>query len=136
MNERHYKTYLRESDWIKRYIFPGAELASIASVLQSAGRVGTLQLAHLEDIGEHYALTLRAWRERFMGRLDEVRALGFGRRFERMWEYYLAYCEGGFLEHYIGDAQLLLAKPRTSLAPLNGWSQAAGERDEEAMSAD
>jgi cyclopropane-fatty-acyl-phospholipid synthase len=136
MNERHFKTYLRESDWIKRYIFPGAELASISEVLKSAGRVGTLQLAHMEDMGEHYAQTLHAWRDRFMARLPEVRALGFDRRFERMWEYYLAYCEGGFLEHYIGDAQLLLAKPRTILAVLNHWSSDAMGADEQAISAD
>jgi cyclopropane-fatty-acyl-phospholipid synthase len=130
MNEQHFKTYLKESDWIKRYIFPGAELASIASILQSAGRVGTLKMAHMEDIGEHYATTLRAWRERFMARLEDVRRLGFDRRFERMWEYYLAYCEGAFLEHYIGDAQLLLAKPRTSLAVLDRWEQPNSTREQ------
>jgi len=127
MNEKHFRTYLQESDWIKRYIFPGAELASIASVLLSAGRVGTLKLAHMEDIGEHYAATLRCWRERFMSRLEDVRKLGFDKRFERMWEYYLAYSEGGFLEHYLGDAQLLLAKPRTSLSVLDRWDKPLGE---------
>ena len=122
MNERHFKTYLRESDWIKRYIFPGAELASVASIIHSCARVGSLQLAHVEDIGEHYARTLRAWRLNFIEQLDGVRALGFDLRFQRMWEYYLSYCEGAFAEHYIGDAQLLLAKPAASLAVLEQWS--------------
>jgi cyclopropane-fatty-acyl-phospholipid synthase len=111
MNEQHFEQYLRQSDWIKKYIFPGAELASIAGVLQSIARVSSLQLTGAEDIGEHYALTLREWRRRFLSRLPEVRRLGFDERFVRMWNFYLAYCEGGFLEYYIGDAQLLLAKP-------------------------
>jgi cyclopropane-fatty-acyl-phospholipid synthase len=119
MNERSFKGYLRQSDWIKKYVFPGAELASVQGILQSTARTGTLQLAHLEEIGEHYAVTLRCWRERFLAKLVEVRALGFDERFQRMWEYYLSYCEGGFLEHYIGDAQLLMFKPAASLAHLS-----------------
>ncbi len=114
MNEQHFRQYLRQSDWIKKYIFPGAELASIQGILQSTARVSSLQLAGAQDIGEHYALTLRAWRQRFTGRLAEVRSLGFDERFVRMWILYLSYCEGGFLEHYIGDMQLLLAKPGAS----------------------
>jgi cyclopropane-fatty-acyl-phospholipid synthase len=132
MNERHFRTYLRESDWIKRYIFPGAELASVPSIVKSCARVGSLQLAHMEDIGEHYARTLRAWRMNFMPRLEEVGALGFDLRFQRMWEYYLSYCEGAFAEHYIGDAQLLLAKPAASLAVLNHWSERGAESLEDA----
>ena len=53
-----------------------------------------------------------AWRERFMARLTEVKALGFDESFTRLWEFYLAYCEGGFRERSIGVAHLLLAKPR------------------------
>ena len=115
MNEQHFAEYLRQSDWIKKYIFPGAELASVAGILESTTRVSSLQLAALEDIGEHYALTLREWRRRFMSQLPDVRRLGFDERFTRMWNFYLAYCEGGFLEHYIGDAQLVFAKPAATL---------------------
>jgi cyclopropane-fatty-acyl-phospholipid synthase len=111
MNERHFKQYLRQSDWIKKYIFPGAELASVMGILESTAQVSALQLVGAEDIGEHYALTLREWRRRFVSRLADVRRLGFGERFERMWVFYLAYCEAGFIEHYIGDAQLVFAKP-------------------------
>jgi cyclopropane-fatty-acyl-phospholipid synthase len=67
-------------------------------------------LHHLEDIGMHYAATLREWRSRFLNRLEEVRELGYSDRFLRMWDYYLAYCEAGFHERYIGDVQLLLTK--------------------------
>jgi cyclopropane-fatty-acyl-phospholipid synthase len=65
----------------------------------------------MEDIGPHYATTLRKWRESFFGNIEAVRALGYPERFIRMWEFYLCYCEGGFEERAIGDVQMLLAKP-------------------------
>jgi cyclopropane-fatty-acyl-phospholipid synthase len=110
MNERRFPEYIRSSDWIQKYIFPGAELASLSEVLKSLGRTSSLNLHHMEEIGRHYARTLRAWREAFLSRLDEVKAQGFDGTFVRMWEYYLAFCEGAFEERYIGDAQVLLAK--------------------------
>jgi cyclopropane-fatty-acyl-phospholipid synthase len=70
---------------------------------------------HLEDIGPHYATTLRKWRENFFARLAEVRQLGYPDSFIRMWDFYLCYCEGGFLERQIGDVQMLLTKPRCRL---------------------
>jgi cyclopropane-fatty-acyl-phospholipid synthase len=110
MNERRFSSYHRSSDWIQKYIFPGAELASLSEVLRSLGRVTQIGLQHLEDIGLHYAATLREWRRRFLNRLCEVRELGYSDRFQRMWEFYLAYCEAGFRERYIGDVQILLTK--------------------------
>ena len=115
MNERHFRAYLRQSDWIKKYIFPGAELASIAEMLHSTARCSKLQLTHLEDIGPDYAETLKEWRRRFLCNREKVRALGFDERFLRMWEFYLAYCEGGFRERYIGDAQILFTKSKSQL---------------------
>jgi len=107
MNEQHFPAYARGTDWIQQYVFPGAELASVAEILRSTARATRLSLAHLEDIGPHYARTLHHWRERFLARRGEVRALGFDDRFLRTWDYYLAYCEGAFAEGHIGDAQLL-----------------------------
>ena len=110
MNDRHFPDYIRRSDWIQKYIFPGAELASVSEILKSLQRCTELNLHHLEDIGLHYVHTLAAWRVAFRARRDEVRAQSFDETFLRMWDYYLAYCEGAFAERYIGDAQLLLAK--------------------------
>jgi cyclopropane-fatty-acyl-phospholipid synthase len=79
-----------------------------------------MALLQLEDFGSSYALTLKAWRERFMAQLPRVRAQGFDDRFIRMWEFYLAYCEGGFRERSIGVAHLLMARPgnrRPALLP-------------------
>ena len=108
--ESKFQQYRRQSDWIKKHIFPGAELASVTEIQRSLARTTRMQLFHLEDIGIHYALTLNEWRRRFLEQLAEVRRLGFDERFVRMWDYYLAYCEGAFRERYISDVQIVLAK--------------------------
>jgi len=110
IHEQAFSAYRSRTDWIQKYIFPGAELASVSEILRSLARATTLGLFHLEDIGTHYARTLAEWRKRFLDAREEVRTLGFDERFVRMWDYYLAYCEGAFLERHIGDAQLLLVK--------------------------
>lgn len=98
-------------DFIKRYIFPGGCLPSVAVITDHLARDTDMQMVHLRDITDDYALTLAHWRERFMSRLDAVRRLGFDSRFIRMWEFYLSYCEGGFRERIIGTVQLAFAKP-------------------------
>jgi cyclopropane-fatty-acyl-phospholipid synthase len=110
MNEQRFSRYRRQSDWIRKYIFPGAELASLRGILDSLARSTRLSLFHAEDMGAHYARTLAAWRSRFHAAAGQVRALGFDDRFIRMWDYYLAFCEGAFLERHISDQQLLLTK--------------------------
>ncbi|MCX6633339.1 MAG: cyclopropane-fatty-acyl-phospholipid synthase [Candidatus Solibacter sp.] len=110
INDQKFPAYRKRSDWIQKHIFPGSELASISGMMASLGRATSLGLFHAEDMGAHYARTLAAWRERFHAHAPEVRALGFDERFQRMWDYYLAYCEGAFLERHISVAQLLLTK--------------------------
>jgi cyclopropane-fatty-acyl-phospholipid synthase len=110
VDDWRFAAYRSEPNWIAKYIFPGAELASQAEILASLARVTRLGLFHAEQIGSHYARTLHAWRERFHRRLDEVRAQGFDERFIRMWDLYLGYCEAAFLDRHIGDVQWLLAK--------------------------
>jgi cyclopropane-fatty-acyl-phospholipid synthase len=80
-------------------------------LVDAATHASDLQLIQLDDIGRHYATTLRCWREAFMARLDEVRAQGYSEPFIRLWEFYLAYCEGGFEERALGDVHMLMAKP-------------------------
>ncbi|MEO8096919.1 MAG: cyclopropane-fatty-acyl-phospholipid synthase family protein [Acidobacteriota bacterium] len=126
MNEQRFKAYRKSGDWIQRHIFPGGELASLREIQNSLARCTALGAAHFEDIGMHYAHTLAEWRRRFHAASDQVRALGFDEKFLRMWDYYLAYCEGAFRERYIGAAQLLLVKNGTPDA-LYGepWQSAA-----------
>lgn len=111
IEDHRYEQALHSVDFIKRFIFPGSFIPCVSAITGAAAKASDLRLVNLEDIGPSYALTLRHWRQRFMARLDEVRALGYDERFIRMWEFYLAYCEGGFLERSIGDVHLLLARP-------------------------
>lgn len=111
IEDHRYAQAVRTVDFIKRFVFPGSFIPSIAAMLAAKGRSTDLALVHLEDFGPSYARTLHAWRQRFLANRADVRAQGFDERFMRMWEFYLAYCEGGFMERSIGVAQLLLAKP-------------------------
>tara|TARA_R110000823_G_scaffold27609_3_gene80300 strand:+ start:592 stop:1860 length:1269 start_codon:yes stop_codon:yes gene_type:complete len=111
MADQRYEAARDDVDFIKRYIFPGGCLPSIAVIAGHLAKDTDMQMIHLRDITEDYAITLAHWRERFLARLDAVRALGFGEEFIRMWEYYLCYCEGGFRERVIGTVQLAFAKP-------------------------
>ncbi len=110
IEDHRYQQALKSVDFIKRHIFPGSFIPSVSAMLGAAARTD-LRLYNLEDIGPSYALTLREWRRRFLGQLDAVRAQGYPERFIRMWEFYLAYCEGGFIERSIGDVHLLLSRP-------------------------
>ncbi len=109
--DQSYDLQLRTVDFIKRYIFPGSCIPSVAAISNAVAKATDLRLFHLEDIGPHYATTLRLWRQRFMLQAHEVKLLGFSESFIRMWEYYLCYCEGGFAEHYLGDVQMIFVKP-------------------------
>lgn len=134
MNDQTFPSYQRRSDWIQKYIFPGSELASVVEAMRSLARVTSLSLHHAEDIGRHYARTLADWRARFNGRLPEARALGFDERFIRMWDYYLGYCEGAFLERHIGDCQFFLTKK--SWRERASSVSAAGERAAQGISSE
>jgi cyclopropane-fatty-acyl-phospholipid synthase len=109
--DQHYAQHVHNVDFIKRYIFPGSCLVSVTALCQSATQSTDLRVVHLEDITPHYAETLRRWRRAFFERVDGARALGFDEAFIRMWEFYFSYCEGAFDECYIGDVQMILAKP-------------------------
>lgn len=118
IRDDRYREQLRSPDFIKRYIFPGSCIPSVTVLGEAAARVSDLRLVHLEDITPHYAKTLRLWRERFFENLPAVRKLGFSDTFIRMWEFYLCYCEGSFLERYIGDVQAVYARPRNRRVPI------------------
>jgi cyclopropane-fatty-acyl-phospholipid synthase len=118
LQDQFYRQALNSVDYIQRYVFPGSFIPSVTALLESMTRATDLKLFHLEDIGPHYARTLRAWRERFFRNLGKVRELGYPDSFVRLWEYYLCYCEGGFLERQLGAVQMLLTKPGNRRAPL------------------
>jgi cyclopropane-fatty-acyl-phospholipid synthase len=109
IEDHRYEQALRTVDFIKRHVFPGSFIPSIAAMLAAKSRSTDLALVHLEDFGPSYARTLRDWRRRFLANRAAIRAQGFDERFLRMWEFYLCYCEGGFLERSISVVQLQLA---------------------------
>ena len=109
--DRRYERYRRSPDWIERYVFPGCLIPSVSALTVAMRRSSRLNLVGLDEIGPHYAETLRQWRLRFESRLDEVRALGYDARFERTWRFYLSFCEAAFRTRQLRDAQLLLARP-------------------------
>jgi len=90
-----FERYRKGTDFIQQYVFPGGMLPSPSAFEAQVRRAG-LRVAGRFAFGADYARTLALWRERFVARIDEVRALGFDRRFERLWEFYLAYCEAAF----------------------------------------
>ena len=115
--DHEFSRHKNSVDFIKRYIFPGSCIPSVNAITRSVKRHTDLQLKHFEDITPHYAITLRLWRERFFANLEKVKTMGFSNNFIRMWEYYLASCEGSFQEHYNGDVQIILARPQCCHEP-------------------
>jgi cyclopropane-fatty-acyl-phospholipid synthase len=106
-----YERQRRGANWIQLYIFPGGLLPSL-SVIERSLRGTRLLVSNVTDIAPSYVRTLQAWRNRFMGNLDAVRAQGFDERFIRMWEYYLAISEAGFATGLTQDFQIVLEKRR------------------------
>jgi len=109
--DQYYERAKRSVDFIKRYIFPGGCLTSVTAMAHALTRCTDMRIVDVEDIGPHYAMTLRHWHERFFERIDQVREMGFPDEFIRMWQYYLCYCEGGFLERALGNVQMLIMRP-------------------------
>lgn len=120
IRDQRYEQARRGVDFIQRYIFPGGALPSMQKMLQIVGKDTDMNLLHMEDFGLHYAKTLRLWHDNFRLAHGRLRELGYDEYFLRLWEFYLCYCEGGFLERTIGTAQLLLAKPQAQPQPLLG----------------
>ena len=120
IQDHRFETASREVDFIKRYIFPGSCIPSVSALLTAASASSDLRLVHLEEIGSHYVRTLAEWRANVHARLDGAMELGLDNKFMRMWDFYLSYCEGGFAERTIGDAQLVMERPGATTPPLLG----------------
>src|SRR6478672_4361400 len=104
-----FQTYRREVDFIQRYVFPGGMLPS-PQVLKSLGERFGIPVIRERIFGQDYAKTLATWRNNFRAAWPSLTPLGFDDRFRRLWEYYLAYCEAGFLSGNIDVRQVVFAK--------------------------
>jgi cyclopropane-fatty-acyl-phospholipid synthase len=108
--DQRWDRYRRTPDWIERYIFPGCLIPSLEALARAATRHSRLGVYGVDEIGEHYAETLRRWRASFRAHIEDVYRLGYDRRFERTWDFYLAFCEAAFRTRALRDVQLLLVR--------------------------
>jgi cyclopropane-fatty-acyl-phospholipid synthase len=122
IEELSYRRARLHGDFIRTLVFPGGTLPSLGALLGSVSRTSDLRLVDLEDIGPHYAETLRRWRANLAVSQGEVAALGFDSAFCRLWELYLCYCEAAFEERHVSDVQLVLTRPGS---PVRGRGVAA-----------
>jgi len=111
IDDRSFERAKRHHDFIRAMVFPGGCLPSVASITASLARATDLSVVDLEDIGCHYAETLRRWAANLASHEPELRRLEVGTEFRRLWTLYLAYCEAAFLERHVSDVQIVLAKP-------------------------
>jgi cyclopropane-fatty-acyl-phospholipid synthase len=117
INDQSFQRAKRHQDFVRRMVFPGGCLPSVTSIATSLARATDLRIVDLEDIGRHYAETLRCWAGNLEERAADVDNLGVSREFRRLWALYLAYCEASFLERHVSDVQLILAKRAWRGAP-------------------
>ncbi|MCB1071120.1 MAG: DUF1365 family protein [Kiritimatiellae bacterium] len=110
--DQRYEAYRKNPDWIQKYIFPGGHLPSLTSLSIAMTQHSRLGVEALENIGPHYARTLRCWREAFNRKAEQVKALGFDETFIRMWNYYLSYCEAAFATRSLNTLHLVITRPQ------------------------
>jgi len=119
MPEQRYQRALKNVDFIQRYIFPGSFIPSFGAMVGAVREQTDLVLAHVEDLGFHYARTLNDWCQRFQAHSQNLHQRGYDDAFQRLWHFYFAYCEAGFSERAIGVAQIVMAKPGHKHAPIH-----------------
>ncbi len=111
IGDQRYERAKTTEDFIKRFVFPGGCLPSVQAILATTARATDLALVDLEDFGHHYAETLARWRERLGKRADELVAAGYDEPLLRLWDFYLAYCEGAFTERHVSVVQAVFVRP-------------------------
>jgi cyclopropane-fatty-acyl-phospholipid synthase len=109
--DQKYFFYRNRMDWIQKHIFPGGHLPSLTALCQAMTNSSSFIIESLENIGTHYAATLREWHNRFQKNRDKVSAQGFDDIFQRKWEFYLKACEAQFAEKGLNDLQLVITRP-------------------------
>ncbi|MCG6931113.1 MAG: cyclopropane-fatty-acyl-phospholipid synthase family protein [Desulfofustis sp.] len=109
--DQKYRQYLRGVDFIQRYIFPGGCLTSLSRMVRLVAEQTDMVVRQLDDFGHDYARTLRDWRSRFDKHYPLLKKKGYDERFKRLWDFYLSYCEGGFVERSISVVHLVADRP-------------------------
>ena len=110
-HDANYGQLRKGVDWIQKHVFPGSLLPSVGAINTAVNKTGNLHLHDLKNFGLDYALTLRAWREKFNSELENVFKLNFDNAFVRKWNYYLSYCEAAFAMRNISVVQMIYTRP-------------------------
>lgn len=116
IDDARYEGARKEVDFVKRHIFPGSCIPSEAVLRRTSTRAG-FRIAQADEIGLHYAETLRRWHANMAAHQEPLRAMGYDDRFQRLWAFYFCYCEGGFLERAIGNLQITLVPAGSQAGP-------------------
>ncbi|CAN5789591.1 cyclopropane-fatty-acyl-phospholipid synthase family protein [soil metagenome] len=98
-------------DFIKRFVFPGSCIPSVDAITRACSATGDFWVTQLDEFPQHYAETLHRWRDALHANAGEARHRGYGDALVRLWDFYLAYCEGAFAERYVSLVQCVLARP-------------------------
>ncbi|MBB1352146.1 MULTISPECIES: cyclopropane-fatty-acyl-phospholipid synthase family protein [unclassified Pseudoalteromonas] len=112
IGDQRYKHYLKNSDFIQQYIFPGGCLPSLNEMSEQIKNNTDMVIHTVNDIGAHYARTLADWRTRFIKSWPDLDRSKFDERFYRLWLFYFAYCEGAFRARATSTVHLMARKPR------------------------
>ena len=115
IQDQFYDQAIKSVDFIQRYIFPGGFIPSVTAISNAVKKSTDTRLFQMEDIGPHYATTLRDWRKNFFNNIEQIKGLGYSNQFIAMWEFYLCYCEGGFLERTLGTSHMVFIKPENRI---------------------
>lgn len=113
ISDQRMRTYANSVDFIQKYIFPGGFLPSLTMMAEMFTKHTDMVVRQVADIGYDYAKTLADWRLNFNKAHPQLQQFGYDERFGRLWNYYLCYCEGGFLERTVSAVQLVATKPQS-----------------------
>ncbi|NKB25402.1 MAG: DUF1365 family protein [Kiritimatiellae bacterium] len=108
-----YEVYRKDCDWIQKYIFPGGMLPSVEALNKAMKKHTAFFVEDLENIGPHYARTLNAWRTNFLSHIDKIKEQGYDKHFQRLWIYYLCYCEAAFSTRKLNTHQLVSSRRKS-----------------------
>ncbi|UJF18362.1 cyclopropane-fatty-acyl-phospholipid synthase family protein [Vibrio sp. SS-MA-C1-2] len=109
--DQRFESYKNGVDFIQKYIFPGGFLPSVSVMSEKVRDRTDMLITEIHDIGIDYAKTLNEWQKRFNEKESELKELGYGDDFIRLWRFYFSYCEGGFLERKISTVHMVSEKP-------------------------
>ena len=107
IDDQIYQVYKNNPDFIQKYIFPGGMLPSF-NMLTNIVDKNYFNIDTVNSYSNDYAKTLNIWNTKFNNNWEKIKELGFDEKFKLMWNYYLSYCEGGFLSKNIDLKQIKL----------------------------